>query len=58
MSVALSPGDADQGIIHTESLTKEYKGADFRLLTIGGESGDREGFGWRADRIRRLKITV
>jgi hypothetical protein len=34
MSVALSPDDADQGIIRTESLTKVYKGADFRLLTI------------------------
>ena len=34
MSVALSPGDADQGIIRTERLTKVYKGADFRLLTI------------------------
>jgi hypothetical protein len=34
MSVALSPGDAGPGTILTESLTKEYKGADFRLLGI------------------------
>ena len=34
LNVALSPGDAEQGIIRTESLTKVYKGADFRLLAI------------------------
>src|ERR1017187_6466725 len=49
MSVALSPGDADQGIIRTESLTKVDKGADFRLLTIErGEWGSWRG--WLAGR--------
>ncbi len=32
LNVALCPGDADQGIIRTESLTKVYKGADFRAV--------------------------